>query len=79
MVVVFTAAFTSGFAGAYLEKMYKEAGAKKRSIWFRNAQLAFFSLPVAMIGSVWCDGERLRCAAQHRGPETVSKNTRKRF
>ena len=60
MVVVFTAAFTSGFAGAYLEKMYKEAGAKKRSIWFRSAQLACFSLPVAMIGSVWCDEERLR-------------------
>jgi UDP-sugar transporter A1/2/3 len=60
MIVVLTAAFTSGFAGAYLEKIYKEVGAKKRSIWFRNAQLACFSLPVAMIGSAWCDGERLR-------------------
>ena len=59
-VAVLTAAFTSGFAGAYLEKMYKEVGAKKRSVWFRNAQLACVSLPVAMIGSVWRDGERLR-------------------
>ena len=60
VVAVFTAAFTSGFAGAYLEKMYKEAGDNKRSIWFRNIQLSCFSLPVAMIGSAWRDGERLR-------------------
>ena len=60
MVAVLTAALTSGFAGAYLEKMYKETGAQKRSVWFRNAQLACFSLPVAMIGSAWRDGERLR-------------------
>ena len=60
MVAVLTAAFTSGFAGAYLEKMYKEEHAQKRSVWFRNAQLACFSLPVAMIGSAWRDGERLR-------------------
>ena len=60
MVAVLTAAFTSGFAGAYLEKMYKEVDAQKRSVWFRNAQLACFSLPVALIGSVWRDGERLR-------------------
>ena len=60
MVAVLTAAFTSGFAGAYLKKMYKEVDAQKRSVWFRNAQLACFSLPVALIGSVWRDGERLR-------------------
>jgi len=60
IITVLTAAFTSGFAGAYLEKMYKEAGSQKRSVWFRNAQLACFSLPVAMIGSAWRDGERLR-------------------
>ena len=60
MVAVLTAALTSGFAGAYLEKMYKETGAQKRSVWFRNAQLACFSLPVAMIGAAWRDGERLR-------------------
>jgi solute carrier family 35 (UDP-sugar transporter), member A1/2/3 len=60
MVAVLTAAFTSGFAGAYLEKMYKEVGARTRSVWFRNAQLACFSLPVAMIGSTWRDRERLR-------------------
>ena len=60
MVAVLTAAFTSGFAGAYLEKMYKEVGAEKRSVWFRNAQLGCFSLPVAVIGSAWRDGEHLR-------------------
>ena len=37
MVAVLTAAFTSGCAGAYLEKMYREAGARNRSVWFRNA------------------------------------------
>jgi len=57
---VFTAACTSGFAGAYLERMYKESGSKKLSVWLRNAQLACFSLPVATIGSMWRDGERLR-------------------
>jgi len=61
IVAVFIAACTSGFAGAYLEKMYTQAsGATKRSVWFRNTQLACFSLPVAMIGSAWRDGERLR-------------------
>jgi len=60
IVAVLTAAFTSGFAGAYLEKMYKEVGDKNTSVWFRNAQLACFSLPVAMIGAAWGDGERLR-------------------
>eukprot|EP00223_Ostreococcus_mediterraneus_P009724 CAMPEP_0179628158 /NCGR_PEP_ID=MMETSP0932-20121108/4706_1 /TAXON_ID=548131 ORGANISM="Ostreococcus mediterraneus, Strain clade-D-RCC2596" /NCGR_SAMPLE_ID=MMETSP0932 /ASSEMBLY_ACC=CAM_ASM_000582 /LENGTH=172 /DNA_ID=CAMNT_0021497515 /DNA_START=587 /DNA_END=1105 /DNA_ORIENTATION=+ len=60
MVAVLTAALTSGFAGAYLEKMYKEVGDQKRSVWFRNAQLACFSVPVAVIGSAWRDGERLR-------------------
>jgi len=60
MFSVFTASFTSGFAGAYLEKMYKEAGAEKRSIWFRNTQLAFFSLPVAVLCAAWHDGEHFR-------------------
>ena len=63
IVAVFTAACTSGFAGTYLEKLYTQAtGATKQSIWFRNAQLACFSLPVAMIGSAWRDGERLRAS-----------------
>ena len=59
VVAVFIAAFTSGFAGAYLERIYKETGAGKRSLWFRNLQLAYFSLPVAMMGAFWHDGERL--------------------
>ena len=59
-VAVFIAAFTSGFAGAYLERIYKETGVRKRSLWFRNTQLAYFSLPVAVMGTFWHDGERLR-------------------
>lgn len=39
---------TSGFAGAYLEKMYKEVkNGSKLSIWFRNVQLACFLIAVA--------------------------------
>lgn len=46
---VFAAACTSGFAGAYLENMYKQTGEGHRSVWFRNAQLAAFSCPTAML------------------------------
>lgn len=44
MSIVFIAAMISGFAGAYLERMYR---VKQRSVWFRNTQLACFSLPIA--------------------------------
>ena len=65
VIAVFSAACTSGFAGAYLEKLYNELGAKKRSVWFRNAQLACCALPVALIGSAWRDGERFHA---NKGP-----------
>ena len=58
-VVVFLAALTSGFAGAYLEKMYKGV---RRSIWFTNAQLAFFSLPMAVIGALGKDWKSMRAS-----------------
>ncbi len=58
-VIVFVAALISGFAGAYLEKLYRVSGAKKQSVWFRNTQLAFLSLPIATIAACWQDGEYL--------------------
>lgn len=56
--VVVTATFTSGFAGAYLEKLYKE-NKSKRSIWYCNAQLAIISLPLAILTSCYKDHEQL--------------------
>ena len=50
LLAVFTATFISGFAGAYLEKMYKSsshggADSHSDSVWFRNTQLACFRFP----------------------------------
>ena len=46
LVAVFAASFTSGFAGVYLEKIFKDSSA---SIWVRNFQLSFYSVPVSAI------------------------------
>ena len=61
VVLVFTASITSGFAGAYLEKMYKEVAVdgQSHSIWYRNTQLACFSVPFAFFASYWQDGARV--------------------
>ena len=62
LVVVFTASITSGFSGAYLEKMFKEAKetqATPPSIWFRNVQLACFSVPCAIFTACWRDGKNI--------------------
>ena len=58
-LLVFIAAVTSGFAGAYLEKMYTD-GRQERSVWFRNAQLACFSFPVASMLVLWRDVDLVR-------------------
>lgn len=59
IVIVFLASFASGFAGAYLERMYKAAHSEGRSVWYRNTQLALLSLPVAFLAMYVRDGERL--------------------
>lgn len=57
---VFMGSITSGFAGAYLEKMYKEVkNGSKRSIWFRNVQLACFLIAVAFCTKILLDGARV--------------------
>ena len=54
LLAVIIAATTSGYAGAHLEKIYKEVGARNQvSIWFRNLQLAVFSVPIAYVTSSW--------------------------
>ena len=67
--IVLLASTTSGFAGAYLEKMYKDAGQSnaKRSIWFRNAQLACLSVPIALCSAYWQDSERLKIEGPFQG------------
>ena len=62
LVVVFLAAVISGFAGAYLEKIYKGKGGVRRSIWFTNAQLACCSLPIAVIAALGKDWKRTRAS-----------------
>lgn len=73
-VVVLTASITSGFAGAYLEKIYKEFGIerdKQRSIWFRNTQLACFSVPFAALTMYWRDGNRISVSGTFVGYDGV--------
>ena len=64
LLAVFTATFISGFAGAYLEKMYKSsshggADSHSDSVWFRNTQLACFSVPVALMSAYWRDSAQI--------------------
>ena len=74
LVAVFTASITSGFAGAYLEKMYKGVAddkAVQRSIWFRNAQLACFSVPIAIFTAYWRNGEGISSRGVFAGYDGV--------
>lgn len=70
-VVVFCAAFISGFAGAWLEMFLKENGGPKRSLWFRNVQLACISLPLASFAAIWRDGKRIETHGIFRGYDAV--------
>lgn len=50
LLAVLGAAFTSGFAGVYLEKIYKD---KSKTIWERNFLLSTFSLPFCLFPILW--------------------------
>lgn len=72
VLIVLLASTTSGFAGTYLEKMYKDTGKStktttKRSIWFRNVQLACFSIPISLCTAYWQDIERLKSEGPFQG------------
>lgn len=62
MIMVCTAATTSGFSGAYLEKIYRGDcnGGYKNSIWFKNLQLALFSMTSALLSCYWQDEVEIR-------------------
>lgn len=63
LTCVFGASLTSGFTGAYLERMYKRTE-RTCSVWYRNLQLASFSLPVALTTAILSD----RAQIVSRGP-----------
>lgn len=78
MIVVFVASFTSGTAGIVLEKIYKESNylmrdstlgipVVKHTIWTRNVQLSLISLPFALLGTVFQEGDSLRTQSFMRG------------
>ena len=60
VVFVLAAAITSGIAGTLLEKMYSNSNSDRSSIWVRNAQLACFSLPLAIFATYCTDRLQLR-------------------
>ena len=70
---VLAAALTSGFSGAYLERMYKEGSHanRTRTIWFRNAQLACISVPLAVATAIYRDHESLQLHGAFQGCDTV--------
>ena len=51
LVAVAIACCSSGYAGVYLEKVYKERK-YGNSVWSRNLQLSFYSLPLSMLLAV---------------------------
>ena len=53
MASVATSSFSSAFAGVYFEKILKGS---QSSLWMRNAQLAFFSVVLGLIGMAATDG-----------------------
>lgn len=52
LVSVVVACCTSGFAGVFMEKMFKD---NKFSLWSRNVWLAIFSIAVGLVGIVFKD------------------------
>merc|ERR1719498_1869178 len=72
VMFVLAAALTSGFAGTYLERMYKEGSTSSNcSIWYRNAQLALFSLPSAFLTSYARDSERISILGPFHGYDAI--------
>ena len=72
VAIVFMASITSGFAGTYLEKIYKEQKTGGlNSIWVRNMQLACLSLPIAVLNAVWKEGTAMLANGMFTGYDLV--------
>ena len=54
MASVLTASLVSGFAGVYMEKIFKKQ--RKASFWISNAQLYTFGMFLGLIGVIYQDG-----------------------
>lgn len=50
LFAVLGACLTSGFAGVYLERIYKD---KTKTIWDRNFYLSMFSLPISLLSALY--------------------------
>lgn len=50
LLSAFGACLTSGFAGVYLERIYKD---KSRTVWERNFHLSVFSLPISLTSALY--------------------------
>ena len=57
LLSIMSANLTSGFAGAFLEKIYKSSSST--SVWLKNMQLACFSVPFAFIAALTKDYETI--------------------
>ena len=54
LVSVLAASLVSGFAGVYMEKIFK--GQRQTSFWVSNAQLYTFGIFLGLIGVIYQDG-----------------------
>ncbi|CAH8575052.1 unnamed protein product [Schistosoma turkestanicum] len=57
LLAILLASFTSGFAGVYLEKIFKGTST---SIWMRNLQLALFGVPIGLLGVFVNDAPKVK-------------------
>eukprot|EP00747_Dinoflagellata_sp_TGD_P219234 gnl/TRDRNA2_/TRDRNA2_91383_c0_seq1.p1 gnl/TRDRNA2_/TRDRNA2_91383_c0~~gnl/TRDRNA2_/TRDRNA2_91383_c0_seq1.p1 ORF type:complete len:501 (+),score=88.40 gnl/TRDRNA2_/TRDRNA2_91383_c0_seq1:40-1503(+) len=68
LAAVLGACVTSGFCGVYMEKLLKQGGV---SLWMKNVQMALFSMPMALAGAYWVDGEKIRHGGFLQGYNTL--------
>lgn len=71
-IYVLAAALSSGFAGAYLERMFKQDTARvEHSVWHLNTQLACFSIPVAILTVILRENDSLVTKSAFQGYDFV--------
>lgn len=63
-IAILFASITSGFAGVYLEKIFKGT---PTSIWMRNLQLALIGVPIGLLGVFLKDASEIRTSGFFNG------------
>jgi len=71
LLCVFLANLTSGFAGVFLEKIYKSDTTSSASVWVKNMQLALLSAPLACIAALIKDREVFRSVGFFHGYDEI--------